>query len=90
MAIQMPANHNYPTHTIARALATEEPFQAQLKGEPRVHNMLGIEGYASLMYDLGFQEPAVRMCVYGHVLDSREDIVEWVKGTLLTYYKSRF
>jgi trans-aconitate 2-methyltransferase len=29
----------------------------------------------------------VRLIVYPHVLASREDVVEWVKGTLLTVYK---
>jgi trans-aconitate 2-methyltransferase len=29
------------------------------------------------------------MQIYGHVLPSSEDVIEWVKGTLLTFYEGR-
>jgi trans-aconitate 2-methyltransferase len=88
MAIQMPANHDYPTHVIAHSLAKEEPFRSAL-GKPRPEPMLDVSEYASLMYELGLKEPTARVNVYGHILDKREDVVEWVKGTMLTYYQSR-
>ena len=31
----------------------------------------------------------MRLQVYLHLLDGREEVVEWVKGTLLTDYESR-
>jgi trans-aconitate 2-methyltransferase len=31
----------------------------------------------------------VRLQVYAHRLDKRDDVVEWVKGTLLTAYEQR-
>ena len=35
----------------------------------------------------GFPDPKAQLIVYPHVLASREDVVEWVKGTMLTEYK---
>ena len=34
----------------------------------------------------GFADPNVRLMVYPHILASREAVVEWMKGTLLTEY----
>jgi trans-aconitate 2-methyltransferase len=31
----------------------------------------------------------VRLQVYGHLLGSTGDVVEWVKGTLLTQYREK-
>jgi len=45
------------------------------------------EQYAELLYDLGFVEQSVRLQVYGHVLDSTADVVEWTKGTSLTRFR---
>lgn len=90
IAIQMPMNHDYPTHTIALALAQEEPFYSALRGEIRHYPLLDVAEYASLLYGMGFTEPVARVSVYGHLLESREEVIEWVKGTLLTYYESRF
>ena len=35
------------------------------------------------------REQHVRLQVYAHHLASRDDVVEWVKGTLLTDYERR-
>ena len=35
------------------------------------------------------RNPKVLLIVYPHILSSREDVVEWVKGTMLTAYKRR-
>jgi len=38
---------------------------------------------------LGFEGLNVRLQVYVHHLESREGVVEWVKGSLLTDYEKR-
>ena len=38
------------------------------------------------MFRIGFRDPVVRLIVYPHVLAGPEDVVEWVKGTLLAEY----
>lgn len=89
LAIQMPANNDYASHQIAFAVALEEPFRTALEGYQRVWPVQPPEWYAELLDRLGFGEQAVRMQVYGHHLESREGVIEWVKGTLLTDYEKR-
>ncbi len=89
LAVQMPANHDYPTHVIAAEVASRDPFRSALGGYVRTSPLLSAEGYAELLHELGFVSQSVRLQVYGHVLDSRADVIEWVKGTLLTDYEKR-
>lgn len=88
LAVQMPANHDHLSHRVAAELAEETPFREASGGARRV-NVLAPEAYASLLHRLGFREQHVRLQVYGHLLGSREDVVEWVKGTTLTDYQRR-
>lgn len=91
LAIQMPMNHDYPTHVLASRMAYEEPWATALGSEKyeKQKNMLTVEEYAKLLFNLGFKEQKVILRVYCHILESREEVIEWVKGTLLTYFKSR-
>jgi trans-aconitate 2-methyltransferase len=81
LAIQMPANHDHPSHRIATEVATSFGI------EPRTVNILAPESYAALLYALGFARQHVRLQVYGHVLPSAADVVEWTKGSTLTPYR---
>lgn len=81
LAIQMPANHEHPSHRIAAEVA------AAFGIEPRAVNILSPEAYAALLYRLGFARQHVRIQVYGHVLPSTRDVVEWTKGSTLTPYR---
>lgn len=87
LAIQVPANFDYPTHLIAFELASESPF-AEVLDNSFKPSVLKIEEYATLLYQLGFKQQIVRSQVYGHTLESTESIVEWVQGSLLTHYRS--
>jgi trans-aconitate 2-methyltransferase len=88
LAVQMPANFDYPSHVVARELEEEEPFRSSLGEETRTRIPLAPEEYATLLDDLGFREQLVRLQVYAHHLGGREDVIEWVKGTLLTQYEA--
>lgn len=90
LAAQMPMNHDYPTHILANEMAHEEPW-ATLMGEKyeKQKTMLTVEDYAKLIFSLGFKEQKVLLKVYGHILESREGVIEWVKGTLLTHFQGR-
>lgn len=81
LAVQMPANHDHPSHRIVAELATTFGI------EPRPVNILSPEGYAALLNRLGFARQHVRLQVYGHVLPSTADVVEWTKGSTLTPYR---
>lgn len=88
-AVQVPDNHGHPSHTTAAAVAREAPFAEALGGHTRQFPVLLPEDYAALLHDLGFRQQTVRMQVYGHLLPGRDDVVEWVRGTLLTDYERR-
>lgn len=83
LAVQMPANDDHPSHVIAGEVAEELGVAA------RRSDVLPVERYAELLHRLGFAQQRVQMQVYGHVLPSTADVVEWVKGTLLTDYQRR-
>lgn len=89
LAFQVPANFDHPSHTAAEETAIEEPFADALGGAPHPRHVLAPEAYAALLDRLGFAEQTVRLQVYGHRLASREEVIEWVKGTLLTDYEKR-
>lgn len=89
LAIQMPANEDHPSHVVARRLAGKPPFAAALGGPPRVSPVLPVERYAVLLDELGFSEQHVRLQVYVHRLPEARLVVEWVKGSLLTWYAQR-
>ncbi|HUP60036.1 MAG TPA: methyltransferase domain-containing protein [Thermoanaerobaculia bacterium] len=82
LAVQMPANDDHPSHRIAAEVAKD------LGVEPRTDYVLPLERYAALLQRLGYERQHVRMQVYGHVLPSPGDVVEWVRGALLTHYES--
>ena len=90
LAVQVPANHDHPSHVVAEAVAAEPPFLDALGDDPAPRRpVLAPEEYAVLLERLGYREQHVRLQVYGHRLASRDDVVEWVKGTLLTSYRRR-
>lgn len=89
LAVQVPANHDHPSHLAAAAAAAEPPFQEALAGYIRQSSVLSPEKYAALLDRLGFQTQTVRLQVYGHHLAAQADVIEWVRGTLLTDYEKR-
>ncbi len=89
LAIQVPANFDSPSHTVAEEVAGEAPFRDALEGAVRAPGVLAAQSYAEALHALGYVEQHVRLQVYAHLLPTREDVVEWVKGTLLTHYRAR-
>jgi len=89
IAVQVPANHDHPSQTVAGELAGEPPFRDPLGGYLRRTPVLLPEEYAVVLDRLGYREQHVRLEVYGHRLESRDEVVEWMKGTLLTDYEKR-
>jgi trans-aconitate 2-methyltransferase len=89
MAVHLPANQDHPTHVTAREVAAERRFAPALGGYVHPTHLLPVEAYANLFHRLGFARQTVKLVVYGHLLESRESVVEWVKGSILTEYESR-
>lgn len=87
LAVQIPAMDAEPVHQLARETAQE--FSQELEGYVQRLEVLPPETYARLLDRLGFVEQEVRLQIYGHLLPSREAVVTWYRGTLLTAYERR-
>ena len=89
LAVQVPANYDYPSHVVAAQVGGEAPFRDALGGFTVGCPVHAPEWYAALLHRLGFRLQHVRLQVYAHLLDTRDDVVEWVRGSLLTAYQRR-
>jgi trans-aconitate 2-methyltransferase len=89
IALQVPANDAHPSHAVGREIAREPVFAGPLGGFVRESPVLEPEAYAHALFRLGFHAQRVRLEVYAHVLATREDVVEWVRGSYLTDYERR-
>jgi trans-aconitate 2-methyltransferase len=94
LAIQVPANAEMPSHSVARLIAEREPYLSLFGPEgppvdPVQSHVLRPEEYAQVLYDLGFERQHVRLQVYPHVLPSTRHVVDWVRGTMLTRFEKR-
>ena len=89
IAIQVPANHDHISHILAAEIAAEARFRDELGGYIRTSPVLLVEDYASLLYQEGLTSITCFMKVYGHRLKHPRDVIEWVRGTMLTDYQSR-
>jgi trans-aconitate 2-methyltransferase len=92
LAVQVPANTDHPSHIVGRAVARESPFAEALADDPPpdpATRVLAPEAYGELIDELGFGEQHVRLQVYIHHLASSADVVEWSKGTQLTFFRVR-
>ncbi len=89
LAFQVPDNWDHASHRAAEEVAAREPFAGALGGSAHPRNVLAPEAYAAILDRLGYREQTVRLQVYGHHLDSREGIVAWVEGSLLSEYRRR-
>jgi trans-aconitate 2-methyltransferase len=86
LAFQVPAQHDAPSHLVAETLVAEEPYRSASGGWRRPQPVLGVDEYARLLHRLGFGAPRAQVVVYPHVLGSAGEVIEWMKGTLLTEY----
>ncbi len=89
LAFQVPDNFDHPSHKAAEEAASEEPFRSALGGVAHPRHVLAPEAYAAILDRLGFGEQTVRLQIYGQRLESREDVVAWVEGSLLSEYRRR-
>jgi trans-aconitate 2-methyltransferase len=79
LAVQLPDNRRSLPHRLA----------AEIAGEPIPHTILDIDEYSRLLADLGCEEQHVRAQVYPALLGSRDEAVDWLRGSGLTHYERR-
>ena len=89
LAFQVPDNFDHPSHRTAEEIAAREPYRSELVGAAHSRHVLAPEVYASILDRLGFAEQNVKLQIYGQRLPSRDDIVAWVEGSLLSEYRRR-
>jgi trans-aconitate 2-methyltransferase len=90
LAVQVPANFDHPSHTVAAEVAAEPSFSEALGGRAHAASNVRVpEEYARILDRLGYAEQHVRLQVYGPRLASRDEVVAWTSGTLLTDYERR-
>lgn len=87
LAVQMPSNADQPSHRVAAELA-DELLGSRAPADPVASNVMAPERYAELLSEMGFAHQHVRLQVYGHRLAWSADVVEWVKGTTFTRFRS--
>ncbi len=86
LAVQMPKNQSHPSHAIAHDLAGTPPYREALAGFRSSGHGLTLERYTELLDANGFREQVAFEKVYGHHLDHSRDVIDWVRGTLLSGY----
>ncbi len=89
LAVQMPSNHDHPSHLAILETASEEPFLSALQGWSRCSPVLPLQRYAELLHACGAVEQVVLQKVYPHLLPDSDAMVEWVRGTALVPYLER-
>lgn len=85
LAVQMPCNADHPSHRILRQVGSRWLGDAA-PGDPVHENVWAPERYAQALHDLGFERQHVRLQVYGHLLDTSAQLVDWMRGTSLTRF----
>jgi trans-aconitate 2-methyltransferase len=89
IAVQMPFTDDQIPHQTAYELARSPEFRPLLGGFARRPLLPEPARYAAWLHRLGYVRQHVQLTVYAHLLDSREEVIEWVRGTLLTEYQKR-
>jgi trans-aconitate 2-methyltransferase len=81
LAVQMPDNLDEPSHALMRETANSAPFAGRMENAAAARGRLpDPESYYDLLKPLSLNVD-VWHCIYNHVLDSPQAIVEWVKST---------
>lgn len=89
LAFQVPAMHDHVSDTIADRLAGIEPYRSELAGWRRPQPVLSPEEYAHLLHRAGLTSLRSMLIVYPHLLPGPADVVEWMRGSLMTDYERR-
>lgn len=89
LAVQMPSNHEHPTHALISEIAGQEPFRSALGGWARRSPVLPIERYAQILFENGAENITVFEKVYPHVLEGADALAAWTSGTALVPYFER-
>jgi trans-aconitate 2-methyltransferase len=82
LAVQVPANHDSPSHTLILELAGEPPWRERLKGRWRPHAVEPLAWYVESLLRGGAEVDAWET-TYLHALPGADPVLEWLKGSAL-------
>jgi trans-aconitate 2-methyltransferase len=85
LAIQMPHNHDSPSHRLMQAAAEAGPWKRHLSGVRSIFPVASPDAYYRLLSPLA-REVDIWEVDYLHVLDGDNPVVEWTRGTALRPY----
>ncbi len=89
LAVQMPDNHEEPTHRLMRELAGEAPYAQAIGDVSHLRaDLLSPQGYYDLLAPRAARIDIWRT-IYQHPMDSPRAIVDWVRGTGLKPFIDR-
>lgn len=97
LAVQVPSNHDHPSHRLLSETAGEPPFEQALGGwtrhgiapAGRQSPVLSIVEYGELLFGLGAKRITAFEKIYPVTLDDADGVLDWVSGTALVPYLER-
>lgn len=89
LVVQMPSIYQHPVQILLRDTASEEPFKSLLKGWLRNPDILLLEEYGELLHNHLGEDINVFSKIYPYILNSPDELIEWVYGTSLIPYLER-
>jgi trans-aconitate 2-methyltransferase len=89
LLVQMPAQNHNISNRLLNELAATEPFQSALGNYARDSPVLGIDHYASLLFENGSRSMTVFEKIYPLVLKDSDALFQWVSGTALIPFAER-
>jgi trans-aconitate 2-methyltransferase len=83
LAVQVPGNFNSPSHAIMWSLADSRRWARELPNVVDTTDSVGTtESYAAVLLDAGMVAD-VWETTYLHVLDGKDPVLQWLRGTAL-------
>lgn len=80
LAVQVPGNHDAPSHALLREVAGREPYAAHTRAAVRRPSLPGPGDYLEALSALGCRVDAWET-TYLHVLAGEDPVWEWISGT---------
>jgi trans-aconitate 2-methyltransferase len=89
LAVQMPYNFDHPASATASSLAAESPYVERLGGRRQGAHVDPVESYATRLHACGLTDIDVHLRVYLHELPGPASVIEWTRGSTLTWYRAQ-
>jgi len=89
VAIQMPYQPGNVLNQLLYQLATEEPFQSQLKNWNRPSQVLSLDAYAQIFFENGLEDLNISQRVYPIIAEDVDTLFNFISGSALIPYLER-